>query len=109
MRFSLAAARKYALINGIYYVHMLFIDSTASTASLSDEDAVYLIDVVGGLHICKTVRSPTVCEGLQLTCEDRNNDRFAACLQVQVFLVRLSGGWPSRVVWKAVLLLVPSS
>ena len=32
---------------------MLFIESTASTASLSDEDAVYLIDVVGGLHICK--------------------------------------------------------
>jgi len=24
----------------------------------------------------------TVCEGLQLTREDRNDDRFAACLQV---------------------------
>ena len=89
---------------------MLFIESKASTASLSDEDAVYLIEsVVGGLHICKRVRSSTVCEGLQLTREDTNDDRFAACLQVQVFLVCLSGGWPSRVVWKAVLLLVPSS
>ena len=93
---------------------MLFIESTASTASLaaslSDEDAVYLIEsVVGGLRICKMVRSPTVCEGLQLTREDRNDDHFAACLQVQVFLVCLPGGWPSRVVWKAVLLLVPSS
>ena len=86
---------------------MLFIESTASTASLSDEDAVYLIEsVVGGLHICKRVRSPTVCEGRQLTREDRKGDRFAACLQV---LVCLSGGWPSMVVWKAVLLLVPSS
>ena len=52
---------------------------------------------------------PTLCEGLQLTCEDRNDDLFAACLQVQVFLVCLSGDGPSRVVWKAVLLLVPSS
>jgi len=52
-------------------------------ASLSDEDAVYRIEsVVGGLHICKRVRSPTVCEGLQLTREDRNDDRFAVCLQV---------------------------
>ena len=91
------------LLTVLYYVHVLFIESTASTASLFDEDAVYLIEsVVGGLHIC---------EGLQpFTREDRNDDRFAACwLQVQVFLVRLSGGWPSRVVWKAVLLLVPSS
>ena len=74
---------------------MLFIESKASTASLaaslSDEDAVYLIEsAVGGLHICKMVRSPTVCEGLQLTREDRNDDRFAACLQVQVFLVCLA-------------------
>jgi len=53
------------------------------TASLSDEDAVYLIEsVVGGLHICKRVRSPIVCEGLELTREDRDDDRFAACLQV---------------------------
>ena len=90
---------------------MLFIESTASTSSLFDEDAVYLIEsVVGDLHICKRVRSPTVCEGLQpFTREDRNDDRFAACLQVQVFLVRLSVVWPSRVVWKAVLLLVPAS
>ena len=86
---------------------MLFIESTASTASLSDEDAVHLIEsVVGGLHICKRVQSPTVCEGLQLTREDRNDDHFAACLQG---LVCLSDGWPSLVVWKAVLLLVPFS
>jgi len=81
---------------------VLFIESTAS---LSDEDGVYLIEsVVGGLHICKRVRSSTVSEGLQLTRKGTNDDRFAACLQVQVFLVCLSGGWPSRVVWKAVLL-----
>ena len=88
----------YALINGIIiprYVHVLFIESTAGTANLSDEDAVYLIDsVVGGLHICKRVRSPTVCEGLQLTRQDRNDDRFAACLQVQVFLVCRAVGHP---------------
>jgi len=47
------------------------------------EDAVYLIESdVGGLHICKRVRSPIVCEGLELTREDRDDDRFAACLQV---------------------------
>jgi len=52
-------------------------------ASLSDEDAVHLIEsVVGGLCTCKKERSPTVCEGLQLTREDRNDDHFAACLQV---------------------------
>ena len=42
-------------------------------ASLSDEDAVYLIESVGvggGLHICKRVRSPTVFVGL--IREDRN-------------------------------------
>ena len=51
------------LLTVLYYVHVLFIESTAS---LSDEDAVYLIEsVVGGLHICKRARSPTVCEGLQ--------------------------------------------
>ena len=50
--------------------------------SLSDKDAAYLIEsVVRGLNICKRVRSPTVCEDLQLTREDRN-DHFAACLQV---------------------------
>jgi len=48
-------------------------------ASLSDEDAVE--SVVRGLHVYKTVRFPTVCKGLQLT---------------------------SWVVWKVVLLLVPS-
>ena len=53
------------------------------TANLSDEDAVYPIEsVVGSLHVCKGVRSPTVCDGLQLKREDRNDDRFAACLQV---------------------------
>ena len=89
----------YALISGYWYalinrIIILFIESTASTASLFDEDAVYLIEsVFGGLHICKRVRSSTVCEGLQpFTREDRNDDYFAACLQVQVFLVRLSGG-----------------
>ena len=82
------------LINGIV-IH------THAMARLSDEDAVYLIEsVVGSLHICKRVRSPTVCEGLQLICEDRNDDRFAVCL------CRFFGLWPSRVVWKAVLLLV---
>ena len=46
------------------------------------EDAVYLIEsVVGGLHICKGVRSPTVFVGLQTIREDRTDDRFAACLQ----------------------------
>jgi len=46
------------------------------------EDTVYLIEsVVGGLHICKGVRSPTVFVGLQTIREDRNDDRFAACLQ----------------------------
>jgi len=43
---------------------VLFIESTASTASLSDE-AVYLIieSVVGGLHFCKRVRSPYCLRG----------------------------------------------
>ena len=107
--YALISSYSYALINGMI-IRTRAISRIQITASLSDEDAVYLTEsVVGGLHICKRVRSPTVCEGLQLTREDRNDDRFAACLQVQVFLVRLSGGWPSRVVWKAVLLLVASS
>jgi len=55
----------------------------------SDKDAVYLIkSVVGDLHICKKVRSPTVCEGLQHTCEDRYDDCYY---------------------FKAVLLFMPSS
>jgi len=63
-------------------------------ASLSDKDAVYLIEsVVGGLHICKRVRSPTVCEGLQLTCKDRNDDCFASCLQVSIGLPCLFVEW----------------
>jgi len=91
MRLSLAAARKYVLIIcmrllAIISVRLLrtrAIYRIQITASVSDEDAVYLIkSVVGGLHICKRVRSPTVCEGLQLRREDRNDDRFAACLQV---------------------------
>ena len=66
------------LINGII-IRTRAIYRIQITASLSDEDAVYLIEsVVGSLHICKRVRSPTVCKGLQLTCEDRNDDRFAA-------------------------------
>ena len=48
---------------------------------MADEDAVYLIvSVVGGLHICKRMQSPTVCKGLQLTREDINDDCFAASL-----------------------------
>ena len=55
----------YALINGMI-IRTRAISRIQITASLSDEDAVYLIEsVVGGLHICKRVRSPTVCEGLQ--------------------------------------------
>jgi len=63
----LAAARKYVLISDYWYVLINgIVIRTHAMASLSDEDAVYLIkSVVGGLHICKRVRSPTVCEGLQ--------------------------------------------
>ena len=44
----------YALINGIIMRTRAINESTASTSSLFDEDAVYLIEsVVGGLHICK--------------------------------------------------------
>jgi len=53
------------------------------TTSLSDEDAVYLIE-----NIC--LRSPYVQQGtydpllfsevLQLTREDRHDDRFAVCV-----------------------------
>ena len=69
----------YVLITGI----IIRTRAIQVTASLSDKDAVYLIKtVVGGLHICKRIQFPTVCEGLQLTCEDKNNDRFSACLQV---------------------------
>ena len=50
----------YALI-----IHTRAIYGIQITASLSDEDAVYLIEgVVGGLHICKRVLSPTVFMGL---------------------------------------------
>ena len=67
----------YVLINSVI-IHTCAIYRIQITASLSDEDAVYLIEsVVRGLHFCKRVQSPTVCEGLQLTREDRNNDSFA--------------------------------
>ena len=80
--YALISGYNYALINGII-IHTCVIYRIKITASLSDEDAVYLIEsVVGGLHICKRVQSPTVCEGLQLTRKDRDDDRFAACLQV---------------------------
>jgi len=96
MRLSLAAARKYALIICMHLLavismrlltvlYLLFIESTAS---LSDKDAVYLIEsVVGGLHICKRVRSPTVCEGLQLNT--RRQKRWPFCCVP-------SGAGPSR-------------
>ena len=72
----------YALINSII-IRTCAIFGIQITASLSDEDAVYLIEsVVRGLHIYKRVQSPTVCEGLQLRHKDRNDDSFAACLQV---------------------------
>ena len=69
----------YALIiirtHAIYQIQIM--------ASLCDEDAMYLIEsVVGGLHICKRVQSPTVCEGLQHTRKERDDDCFAVCLQV---------------------------
>ena len=39
-------------------------------ASLSDEGAVYLIESdVGGLHICKRIRSPTVCEAFNFNAK----------------------------------------
>ena len=84
----------YALIIDII-IHTRAIYGIQITASLSDEDAVYLIEgVVGGLHICKRVRSPTVFMGLQLIREDRNDDHFAACLQPSsVGLPRLFVGW----------------
>jgi len=90
MRLSLAAVRKYVhiicmrllYINGII-IHARALYQIQIMASLSHEDAVYLIEsVIEGLHTCKRVQSPTVFKGLQLTCEDRNDDRFAACLQV---------------------------
>ena len=85
---KICAYYMYALISG--YSHKLINSIIIRThaiyriqimASLFDEDAVYLIEsVVGGLHICKRVRSPTVYKGLQLTREDRNDDILAACL-----------------------------
>jgi len=52
------------LINGII-IRTCVIYRIQITASLSDEDAVYLIEsVVRGLHICKRVRSPTVCDSV---------------------------------------------
>ena len=55
--YALISGYWYALINGII-IRTRAILSTTSTASLFDEDAVYLIEsVVGGLHICKRARS----------------------------------------------------
>ena len=68
-------------------IHMQAIYQISITASLFDKDDMYLIkSVVPSLHICKRVLSATVCEGLPLIREDRNDDCFAACLQVLVFL-----------------------
>jgi len=57
MCLSLAAARKYALIicmRLLAVLHTCAIYGIQITASLSDKDAVYLIEsVVGGLHICE--------------------------------------------------------
>jgi len=80
--YALISGYWYALINGII-IRTNAIYRIQIKASLSDEDAVYPIEsVAGGLHICKRVQSPTVCKGLQLTREDRNDDCFAAYLQV---------------------------
>jgi len=80
MHLSLAAARKYALIIcmrilavismrllSVLWIHTRAIYGIQITASLSDEDAVYLIEsVVRGLHICKRVRgsSSSVCRAV---------------------------------------------
>jgi len=87
---------------------MLFIESKLQQV-YSDEDAVYLTEsVVGGLYICKMVRSPTVCRAFNLHAKTET-----MTVLLRVFRCRssygLSGSWPSRVVWKAVLLLVASS
>ena len=91
MRLSLAAARNDALIicmrlltvtirtRAIYRIQIM--------ASLSDEDAVYLIEsVVRGLHICKRM----FARGLQLTHEDRNNERAFKC-RYSLFVCRAVG------------------
>jgi len=97
MRLSLAAARKYALIICMHllavismrlltvlYVHVLFIESKLQQViwrrwCVPDWECCRRSPYI---CICKRVRFPTVCEGLQLTREDRNDDCFAACLQV---------------------------
>ena len=57
----------YVLINNII-IRTCALYQIQITASLSDEDTVYLIDsVVRGLHISKRVRFPTACKGLELT------------------------------------------
>jgi len=74
--------RLFAVVNMYYNTYTCYL-ANPNMASVSDENAVYLIEsVVGGLHICKRVQSPTVCEGLQLSREDRNDDHFTACHQV---------------------------
>ena len=64
--YALISSYSYALINGMI-IRTRAISRIQITASLSDEDAVYLTEsVVGGLHICKVVRSPTVCRAFNL-------------------------------------------
>ena len=73
----LAAARKYALIICAHLLAVNIMHLLTVTASLSNEDVVYLIEsVVRSLHICTRVLSPTLCKGLQLIREDRNDDQF---------------------------------
>jgi len=70
----------YALING----NKICTRAIYPIQIMAGLEAVYLIEnVVRSLHICKrVVWSPTVCVGLQLIHEDRNDDHFAAYLQV---------------------------
>jgi len=85
MRLSFAAARKYALIssyeyaliNGIIYVHVLFIESKLRQVYLTKTMCTWS-SVVRGLHICKRVQSSTVWTYTRR----QNDDRFVACLQV---------------------------
>jgi len=84
MRLSLAAARKYALIIcmrllaviSMHLLTILYYTCYFLNLSLSEDEAVCLQESV-------TISArPTACKVLQLTREDRNDDRFAACLQV---------------------------
>jgi len=91
--YALISSYYYALINGII-MRTQAIYRIQIIASLSDEDAVYLIEsVVGGLHICNRVQSPTVCEAFNLRTKTET-----MTVLLGVGLHRLSGSWPSRVV-----------